>query len=147
MGFDRSYRGRRDALARCVAAALWAAPAGCDGGGGRAPRAVHPDCACYVIHERTGEMIGLSAEFARRGLAGLPTEARLMKALSDGVRGKPVPGLTVWAGGGSVAAAAEAAFEHAQLERGRCAGDFPSHPGIDPRRSDLMVLMCCAAWD
>eukprot|EP01051_Picozoa_sp_SAG22_P009851 SAG22_NODE_852_length_6847_cov_14.600830_3_plen_624_part_00 len=128
VGFDRGYRGRRDALARCVTAALWADAAG-DATAGR-QRAVHPDCACYVLYEGDADssehdsaavhLLALTPDFAR-GLGGVPSEARILKALSDGVQARQVPGLTVWWDRGSVSAAALQAFEHAGLRPNRWA--------------------------
>lgn len=119
VGFDKGYRSRRDALARCVTAALWANPSSVADGvasyttteqqaiDSGPPRLVHGDSECHIIHEQTGELLSISSEFAqtwRQG--GPPTEARLLKAFDDAARdagsaGGPgstdkfVPGLTV----------------------------------------------------
>ena len=68
-GFDRGYRGRRDALARCIAASLWSDPYRCtrrqpaEGGVTDSchESSVHPDSVCYAIHEQSGEIIAVSA--------------------------------------------------------------------------------------
>lgn len=81
VGFDRGYRGRRDALARCVAAILWANPGGATPGSSATDvQSVHRDTVCYLIHEASGEVLEIRSEFAQT-FGQLPMEAELLQSI------------------------------------------------------------------
>jgi hypothetical protein len=127
LGFDRGYRCRRDALARIVAAGLWASPMG--RGGAPETLSVHEDCVCYAIHEGSGEVLELTPAFAH-DLGVAPTEGKVLTALGVATKRSPrpatetevengclvTPGLTRWCGGDSVALASEWVLQRIMAE-------------------------------
>eukprot|EP00729_Bicosta_minor_P014475 gene14475-21868_t len=106
---DHSFLSRRDALARCLVAALWSRP----GGAGSTQAAVYANREVWLLYEQFPvTIIRLTSDFARciRSKTA-PTERVLLEIIDGAIRGRQeVQGLTVHRGFESVAAAAESFF-------------------------------------
>ena len=108
--FDQSFRGRRDALSRCLTAALWSRPAVADGftfqndaaGGGTAsnargrrssecmPAVVYDDREVWLVFEESPvTVVKVTSDWARCiGARTSPTENVLLTAFDEAVRGR-----------------------------------------------------------
>ena len=91
-GFDQSFRGRRDALSRCLSAALWSRP----GAEGVAPAVAYSDREVWLVFEEPPvTVVRVTSDWARCvGASTAPTEHVLLSALDEAIRGRrPAAGL------------------------------------------------------
>ena len=107
--FDQSFRGRRDALSRCLTAALWSRPAVADGvalqtnaGASKhsesIPAVVYNDREVWLLFEESPvRVVKVTSDWARCIGAGTsPTEKVLLTAFDEAVRGRrAAAGLTL----------------------------------------------------
>ena len=97
--FDQSFRSRRDALSRCLTAALWSRPAvpgASNGHGTAAPAVVYSNREVWLIFEESPvTAVRITADWACCiGASVAPTEHALLSALDEAVRGRrPAAGL------------------------------------------------------
>ena len=108
--FDQSFRGRRDALSRCLTAALWSRPAVADGfplqsdvgsegaannacgrhSGDSLPAVVYDDREVWLVFEESPvTVVKVTSDWARCiGARTSPTENVLLTAFDEAVRGR-----------------------------------------------------------
>lgn len=99
--FDQSFRGRRDALSRCLTAALWSRPAVADGASFQTdadgkhssncvPAVVYNDREVWLLFEESPvRVVKVTSDWARCiGARTSPTEKVLLTAFDEAVRGR-----------------------------------------------------------